>query len=53
MGNLIKILLGHLDGITSLAVLTDGNLASSSKDLTIKLWHFFQNSTYSSKYLNI
>ena len=42
-GTLITSLIGHNDYISSMIVLSDGNLASGSYDSTIKLWNANNN----------
>jgi WD40 repeat protein len=38
-GNVIKTFTGHNNSVWSLAVLTDGTLASSCNDATFEIWH--------------
>ena len=33
-----QVLIGHTDGITQIIELKNGNLVSSSRDTTIRLW---------------
>jgi WD40 repeat protein len=44
-GNMIKALIGHTMDATSLAVLSDGLLASSSWDTTIRVWDVTKGET--------